>query len=82
MVPDSRIDAMLKRVEKAKEELNAKAYYAMLPLRAKYGVGGDITTTNNNQRAVTYNIEKIEINNPNDARMATAQLESMGGGLT
>ena len=83
MVPDSRIDAMLKRVEKAKEELNAKAYYAMLPLRAKYGVGGgDVTTTNNNQRAVTYNIEKIEIINPNDARMATMQLESMGGGLT
>lgn len=83
MVPDSRIDAMFKRVEKAKEELNAKAYYAMLPLRAKYGVGGgDVTTTNNNQRAVTYNIEKIEIINPNDARMATMQLESMGGGLT
>lgn len=65
-------------------ELSAQhAYNALLPLRAKYGVGGgDVTTTNNNQRAVTYNIEKIEINNPNDARMATMQLESMGGGLT
>ncbi len=65
-------------------ELSAQhAYNALLPLRAKYGVGGgDITTTNNNQRAITYNIEKIEIINPNDARMATMQLESMGGGLT
>lgn len=83
ILPMSKLDALLKNNEEAHERLLASAYYALLPLRAKYGVGGgDITTTNNNQRAVTYNIEKIEINNPNDARMATAQLESMGGGLT
>ena len=83
ILPMSKLNALLKSNEEAHERLLISAYYALLPLRAKYGVGGgDITTTNNNQRAVTYNIEKIEINNPNDARMATMQLESMGGGLT
>lgn len=86
ILPLSRLNTLimdpLAKQEADKERLLANAYYTFLPIMARFGLSpdGSRITTNNNQRSVTYNIEKVEINHPNDAKMATAQLESLCGG--